>query len=163
MTIPTPITCSRASSGLSYHPTSAGPAGVVLLRPASNPEVMAESVELDLKRRITAWREGKGWSTVRRYHKDPVAACFASFRHGIVTDISRPRQQLFFVLVASWIHGLCPPLFLLLNDPRPGTMISATSWGRQSSPMSRNGCAELASAVTTFRMPFKEPFQTGDP
>lgn len=57
---------SHAPLGLSYHPAAAGPAGVVLLRPTSNTEAMAECVELDLTRRITAWREGKGWSTVRR-------------------------------------------------------------------------------------------------
>ncbi|CAM9697417.1 unnamed protein product [Pylaiella littoralis] len=48
--------------GMCY-PASAGPAGVVLLRPDFNTESMAEGVELGLKRRITAWREGNGWST----------------------------------------------------------------------------------------------------
>eukprot|EP00903_Cladosiphon_okamuranus_P009829 g9342.t1 len=59
-----PMDSSRIlAPGLSYHPASAGPAGVVLLRPALNTETTAECVELDLKRRVTAWREGKGWST----------------------------------------------------------------------------------------------------
>lgn len=49
------------------YPASAGPAGVVLLRPNFNStERMAEGVEFDLKRRIAAWREGNGWSTVKK-------------------------------------------------------------------------------------------------
>lgn len=54
------------TTGMCY-PASAGPAGVVLLRPDFNTESMAEGVELDLKRRITAWREGNGWSTVKQF------------------------------------------------------------------------------------------------
>eukprot|EP00752_Nemacystus_decipiens_P004496 g4105.t1 len=59
-----PMDSSRIlAPGLSYHPESAGPAGVVLFRATSNTETTAECVELALKRRITQWREGSGWST----------------------------------------------------------------------------------------------------
>ena len=45
--------------------TGAGPAGVVLFRPDVDAESMAEDVELELKKRVEAWREGNEWSTVR--------------------------------------------------------------------------------------------------
>lgn len=41
-------------------------------------------------------------------------------------------------------------------------MISAISWGRQSSPTSKSGCVVLVSAVTTSRMPCKGPFPIGE-
>ncbi|CAM9928395.1 unnamed protein product [Ectocarpus fasciculatus] len=59
-----PMDSSRiVPKGMSY-PASAGPAGVVLLRPTLNTEGIVEGVESELKRRVVAWREGKGWPTV---------------------------------------------------------------------------------------------------
>ncbi|CBN74807.1 conserved unknown protein [Ectocarpus siliculosus] len=59
-----PMDSSRiVPKGMSY-PASAGPAGVVLLRPTLNTEGIAEGVESEVKRRVAAWREGKGWPTV---------------------------------------------------------------------------------------------------
>ncbi|CAM9489919.1 unnamed protein product [Ectocarpus sp. 4 AP-2014] len=59
-----PMDSSRiVPKGISY-PMLAGPAGVVLFRPTLNTEGIAEGVESEVKRRVAAWREGKGWPTV---------------------------------------------------------------------------------------------------